>query len=132
MTDRHDEGLFTPDGADLAWPRFADVHAFVADYLAKMWARTIRDPDNTFRWCAKWWDHPLALDRLTALWRAHEAMHAQDGADASSWWTDHADPTRKALCAPDGPFTRCGPGRHQVPPELPIATPLLLGTSAVA
>jgi hypothetical protein len=134
----HDAGLFTTnadgDGdAPTAGPRFADVHAFVADYLATVWARTIRDPDNAFRWCPHWHAHPVALDRLTALWRAYELLHDMAGGEdaPNRWWLDHADPTRAALCTPDGPFARCGPGRHQLPPDLPVV-PLAPASSSVA
>lgn len=119
----HDDGLFAPGGDEPAadGPRFPDVYAFVGEYLAKVWARTIRDPDNAFRWCPHWHEHPVALDRLTALWRAYETLHGPAGGEEgpSRWWLDHADPTRAALCAPDGPFARCSANRHQIPPSLP-------------
>jgi hypothetical protein len=104
--------------------RHTDVHAFVTDYLARVWARVVRDPDNAFRWCAKWWDHPVALDRLTALWHAYEALHNEGGTGPARWWREHADPTLTVLTDPrTGPFAGCGPQRHQLPPELPSDLP---------
>jgi hypothetical protein len=100
--------------------RYADVHAFVTEYLCTRWARVVRDPDNAFRWCARWWDHPAALDRLTALWQAYEVLRAEGGTGPARWWREHADPTLTVLTDPrNGPFAGCGPHRHQLPPTLP-------------
>lgn len=122
-----------PDtGADAELPpvmRYADVHAFVVEYLCPRWARVVRDPDNAFRWCARWWDHPAALDRLTALWLAYEALHAPEpdgrpGTGPARWWREHADPALTVLTDPrNGPFAGCGPARHQLPPALPSDPP---------
>lgn len=103
--------------------RHADVHAFVRDHLAGMWSRLVRDPDSTFRWCPRWAEHPAALDRLTALWQAWEALQAEGGTGPSRWWVEHADPTLVALTDPRGQFAQCGPDRHQQPPDLPLADP---------
>lgn len=113
--------------------RYPDVHAFVAEYLCPRWARVVRDPDNTFRWCAKWWDHPVALDRLTALWHAYEALHNEGGTGPARWWREHADPTLTALTDPrTGPFAGCGPQRHQLPPALPSDRPTTVTAAAAA
>jgi hypothetical protein len=104
--------------------RYADVHAFVTGYLCPRWARVVRDPDNAFRWCSRWWDHPVALDRLTALWQAHETLHTEGGTGPARWWREHADPTLTVLTDPrNGPFAGCGSGRHQLPPALPSDPP---------
>jgi cytosine/adenosine deaminase-related metal-dependent hydrolase len=101
-------------------PGFEDVHEFVTQYLCPRWARVVRDPDNTFRWCAKWWDHPVALDRLTALWQAHQVLHAEGGTGPARWWREYGDPALLALAEPrSGPFAGCGPDRHRLPPTLP-------------
>jgi hypothetical protein len=119
----------TADRGPAAAARYSDVHAFVAEYLCPRWARVVRDPDNAFHWCAKWWDHPVALDRLTALWQAHEVLHAPEpdgraGTGPARWWREHADPTLTALTDPrNGPFAGCGPQRHQLPPALPSDPP---------
>lgn len=110
-------------GADAPQTRFADVHAFVVDYLAHAWARCLRETDTAFRWCPHWHQHPAVLDRLDALWRAYEALHAEGGTGPARWWRDHADPSLAAITSPKGPFARCGPERHQLPPPLPTAPP---------
>jgi hypothetical protein len=110
-------------------PVYPDVHTFVACYLAEVWARETRDQDQVFKWCPHWHTHRGALERLTALWHAYETLHAPEpdgrpGTGPARWWREHADPTLTALTHPTrGPFTRCGPGRHQLPPPLPLAHP---------
>jgi len=101
--------------------RFADVHSFVADYLAEARGRPVRDTDPTFRWRARWLEHRTVVDRLTDLWQAHEALHDEGATGAARWWRDHADPGLQALTHPKGPFAHCGPDRHQLPPRLPLA-----------
>ncbi len=95
---------------------FGDVHAFVNEHLANLFAHPVRDGDATFKWCPHWAEHPGAHARLTALWQAWEALHDGTGTGPSAWWRDHAEPTMRALTHPEGPFARCGPTRHQLPP----------------
>jgi len=99
---------------------FPDVHAFVTEHLVHLYARPIRDGDEHFKWCPRWWEHIAAHSRLTALWQAWEALHDGTGTGPAHWWRDYADPTMAALTAPDGPFAHCGPARHQPPPALPV------------
>jgi hypothetical protein len=119
-----DRGAPEPGYRDTPEARYPDVHAFVGEYLCPRWARVVRDPDNAFRWCARWWDHPVALDRLAALWQAYESMHAEGGTGPARWWREHADPTLTVLTDPrSGPFAGCGPHRHQLSPALPSDPP---------
>jgi Domain of unknown function (DUF4913) len=106
-----------------AEPHFPTVHAFVSGFLVKVYARKFRDQDTSFKWCAQWFHHAEAVCRLEALWKAFEALRTDPGTGASVWWRDHADPCMTALTAPDGPFAKCGPDRHQTPPELPTDDP---------
>jgi hypothetical protein len=119
-----DDGLLLPVGVEPVEPArppttYRDVRHFVTEYLVVMWARTVRDTDHGFKWCPHWHEHPAAVERLTALWQAYEALHRDGGTGPSQWWTHHADPHHAALTSPDGPFARCGPGRHQRSPLLP-------------
>lgn len=98
---------------------FPDVHAFVIEHLVNLFAHPVRDGDATFKWCPRWSEHPGAHARLTALWQAWEALHDGTGTGPSMWWREHADPTMRALTHPLGPFSRCGPSQHIVPPALP-------------
>jgi hypothetical protein len=120
-----DDELLLPIGAEPVAPdepatKFRDVQHFVTEYLVVIWARTMRDTDHGFKWCPQWEQHPAAVARLTALWQAYEALHRDGGTGPSTWWTHHADPHHAALTAPDGPFARCGPGRHLTAPPLPL------------
>jgi hypothetical protein len=102
-------------------PRYADVHAFVAEHLAEAWGRALRDPDNAFRWCTHWHEHSAARERLTALWQAWETARVEGGTALLRWWRE-ADAVRAALTTPgQSPFDSCRPGRHRLPPPLPTA-----------
>jgi hypothetical protein len=65
-------------------------------------------------WCASWWAHPEAVARLTALWRAWEALRLEPATGMSNWWTLHFDPhMRVVLDAERGPFASYTRGQHQ-------------------
>jgi hypothetical protein len=85
---------------------YATVESFVTDHLAVLIQRKL---EGTITWCPQWQEHPEAVDRLTALWTAWEAMrHSPIG--HSSWWLDHADPHLTVLMdANHGPFVHCSP-----------------------
>lgn len=104
-------------------PYFANVYEFVHEFLVKLYAKTVREGQSGFRWCAQWYFHTEAVARLEALWKAFEALRLDPGTGASTWWRDHADPCMAALTADTGPFTRCGPESHHAPPPLPAADP---------
>ena len=77
-------------------------------------------------WCASWWAHPEAVLRLTALWRAWEALRLEPATGMSNWWTLHFDPhMRLLLDAERGPFACCTRGQHQEgkPGPLPLTEP---------
>jgi hypothetical protein len=111
-----------PPTATAVEPRFPDVRAFVTELLALAWGRTVRDTDTDFRWCPHWHEHPTVVERLSALWQAHERARTEGGSAPTKWWRE-ADHTRTQLTAPKGPFARCGPERHQLPTPLPTAEP---------
>jgi|GEM_PF-2254721 len=117
-----DMGASRPAARDRAFV-FRDVYAFVAEHLVQLYARPIREGDEHFKWCPRWWEHTAAHSRLTALWQAWEALHDGTGTGPAHWWRDYADPTMATLTAPDGPFAHCGFGRHQPPPALPVFQP---------
>ncbi|MFH8789228.1 DUF4913 domain-containing protein [Streptomyces roseoverticillatus] len=101
---------------------FADVFAFVTGYLA----HTIRRPlDGTSAtWCPRWWDHPEAGARLSALWLAWEQLRLDPMLGMSTWWVQHADPHLQVLMDPkQGPFAACSPKGHTQTPleQLPVA-----------
>jgi hypothetical protein len=110
-------------GAPAASNFYPDVAAFVAGFLAPVFAREWHEQDTERRWCSSWWLHTEAVVRLEALWKAWETLRHDPGTGASSWLRDHADPTLQALTHPLGPFARCKPGRHHTLPPLVLDPP---------
>ncbi|MFG2774922.1 DUF4913 domain-containing protein [Streptomyces sp. NPDC048350] len=87
---------------------YADVFVFVTEYLSQMLRRRINGSSAT--WCPRWWAHPEAGARLSALWLAWEQLRQEPGAGMSTWWLHHADPHLRVLMDPDmGPFAACSP-----------------------
>ncbi|MDT9688409.1 DUF4913 domain-containing protein [Streptomyces sp. P9(2023)] len=87
---------------------YADVFVFVTEYLANMLRRRVNGSSST--WCPRWWAHPEAGARLTALWLAWEHLRQEPGTGMSTWWLHHADPHLRVLMDPDmGPFAACSP-----------------------
>jgi len=99
-------------------PLFPNVFAFVVDHLAHVYEREAAKM-STFRWCARWYEHPEAVSRLEGLWKAFEALRLDPTVGASTWWRDHADPAMSALSSGNGPFRQCTPDQHAAPQILP-------------
>ncbi|MFK0258568.1 DUF4913 domain-containing protein [Streptomyces sp. NPDC090445] len=99
---------------------FPDVVAFVSDYLAPMVRRPLDGVSAT--WCARWWEHPEAGSRLSALWLAWEHLRHEPALGISAWWIQHADPHLRVLMDPkQGPFAGCSPaGGHAEPTHDPL------------
>jgi hypothetical protein len=99
-------------------PHFSSVEDFVTDYLSLVSEVRTGGP---LVWCASWWAHPEAVARLTALWRAWEALRLEPATGMSNWWTLHFDPhIRVLLDAERGPFASCSRG-HQAGKPGPLA-----------
>lgn len=92
------------DGAD---DQFANLVEFVHGWLIPIYRRRVGDGRHR-TWCPKWWLHPEAVVRLTALWRSfEEAHHSGAPSDMSVWLRDHLDMHMPQLTAPDGPLKGC-------------------------
>ncbi len=75
-------------------------------------------------WCAQWWRHPEAVQRLNALWRSWEAMRGGPEPDWSTWWVSHFDEHMGQLTNVErGPFSQCGNGHRDYEEELPHEKP---------
>ena len=100
---------------------FSDVDVFVREFLAPTYRRSLEG--NHRAWCAEWWRHAEAINRLESLWRAWEHLRLDPATGMSIWWRDHADHHMQALLAPDGPFKGCGSDRGHQPraTALPLA-----------
>lgn len=101
---------------------FPNVYVFVQDFIVKVHARPVRD-GLSWHWCSHWWDHPEAVSRLEALWKAFEVLRRDPGTGAATWWRDYADPTMAALSDAGGTFAKCSDTSHAVPPDLPMEQP---------
>jgi hypothetical protein len=100
-----DDGRKVETGPDLPKSAFPDSATWVAQWLCPNLEREIK---RTFEWCPSWWDHPEAVQRIEALWRAWETLRVEGGKAMNTWWVDHADPQLAQLCNPDtGPFGHC-------------------------
>ena len=102
---------------------FPNVHVFVRDFLAHVYARDVGQQITGFRWCPQWAEHAEAYCRLESMWKAFEALRRDPGAGASVWWRDHADPAMNALTGSDGPFRGCSDTTHVLLPSLPTQEP---------
>jgi hypothetical protein len=101
-------------------PQFPDLESWVNGFFVITFAR----PRSQIRWCPKWWDHPEAVLRLDAMWRAWEAAALDPVRGMPAWIRDDLDPNLRTLFSPAGPFADCGDNQHVRPPELPVsATP---------
>ena len=94
-------------------PYFATVAEFVEQWLLPSYRRSVRGHDRT--WCPHWWEHPEALSRLDALWRAWEVLRLDPGTGLSVWWRDHCDHHMPVLLDANGPFKGCEDGHSDRP-----------------
>ena len=103
-------------------PFFASIEAFMDQFLSV--ATEVRT-GGPIAWCPKWWAHPEAVLRLTALWRAWETLRLEPGPGMSTWWTLHFDPHMRLLTdAERGPFAHCTRGHAEGKPgPLPLEKP---------
>jgi hypothetical protein len=96
-------------------PVYPCVEDWVEDYFLRMFRRPL---GGEFRWCPRWWLHPEAVSRLTAVWRAWEVCRLEPATGISDWYRDHLDHHFAILLGPRGPFFQCAPdtGHIEEPP----------------
>jgi len=97
-------------GPDVPAPVFGTVEDWAESYFLPMFRRK---QGGQYRWCARWWAHAEAVSRLTALWRAWEAMRLEPATGISDWYSAHLDYHLPILLGPDGPFCQCDRSVHQ-------------------
>lgn len=97
--------------------RYGCVADFVTLYFSLRFTRS--KAGGRWCWCPRWWDHPEAVSRLTALWLSWERLHPQPGIGRSLWYRDHLDHHLPILMGQDGPFRECSDSYHGRPkPEV--------------
>jgi hypothetical protein len=99
-------------------PVFDTLEAWVEQYFCVVFARPI---GGEVRWCPKWRDHPEAVTRLEALWRAWEALRLDANVGIAAWLTNYLDPQFAVLSSRAGTFSQCAPERHATAAPLPAA-----------
>jgi hypothetical protein len=110
-----------PDGEPQLY--FEKMPDWVDQFLCQAYRREI-SPKST--WCSEYWKHPEAALRLSAMWRAWEALRLEPGTGMSVWWRDHADHHMPRLLDANGPFKGCTLAGHGVNAKLeplPFAKP---------
>ncbi|MFF8287458.1 DUF4913 domain-containing protein [Streptomyces albus] len=86
----------------------------------------LAEPSADARWCHLWWEHPVAIARLHAVWLAWQELTdpASCGYTGPSvWHRDHLDPALRELRASTGPFAGCTKGEHQIDHRMPSLVP---------
>ena len=97
--------------------RYQNVHDWVEQWFSIHYARSM----TGIGWCPRWFDHPEALLRLTALWRSWEGARRDDTKGIASWLVYLADPLVRELFDKSGTFRYCSHGEHRkVPEALPL------------
>ncbi|MFD7915151.1 DUF4913 domain-containing protein [Streptomyces sp. NPDC059752] len=86
----------------------------------------LAEPSADARWCHLWFEHPVAIARLHALWLAWQEL--TDPATCgytgpSAWHRDHLDPCLRELRNSSGPFAGCTKGEHQIGHRMPGIVP---------
>ncbi len=119
-------GTHEDTGEEAPEPYFPNVDVFVREFLAPTYRRSLEGSHRV--WCAEWWRHAEAINRLESLWRAWEHLRLDPATGMSIWWRDHADHHMPALLSPDGPFKGCGSNRgHQPRADALPVSPALSG-----
>lgn len=87
---------------------YGSVDEFVREFLFPLYRRRIdgdrANGSTSFRWDPQWWNHPEAVARLEALWRAWEHLRQDPSLGLSVWFRDHADHHMPILLSQFGPF----------------------------
>ncbi|MFI0205915.1 MULTISPECIES: DUF4913 domain-containing protein [Streptomyces] len=86
----------------------------------------LAEPSAEARWCHVWFEHPVAVARMHALWLAWQEL--TDPATCgytgpSAWHRDHLDPCLRELRNSSGPFAGCTKGEHQIGHRMPGVVP---------
>ena len=88
---------------------FLSVDDWVEAYFVPVFRRPL---GGEFRWCAQWFDHAEARERLDSLWRSWEALRVDEPAGMATWLTSLLDPQLPILMGARGPFHECTLERH--------------------
>lgn len=125
MTGTTDHDTVDPLGWDPVTESAEDdgpIYANLAEWVSHWFAPIVRRRPRV--WCARWWDHPEALDRLGTLWVAWEAAQKEGHSAPSYWWVFHFENHWHALTdAREGPFAGCASEHRAAAAPLEIIDP---------
>jgi hypothetical protein len=100
-----------PDEDEAPEPVFGQLPDWV-DHFLESFPRPL---GGEYRWCRKWWLHPEAITRLTALWHSWEVLRLQPGTGIANWLRDYLDHQLPILLGRSGPFASCNEDEHTDP-----------------
>ncbi|MGW5922158.1 DUF4913 domain-containing protein [Nocardia fluminea] len=105
-------------------PQFGDFTDFAQRWMLPTISVRLAQAnrENTFTWCARWWDHRPVAVRIAHLHSAFEAMRrSKAGSSLNTFFLSHLDPhVNLILDAANGPLHRCTRTHHQATPSLPF------------
>ncbi|MEV4949747.1 DUF4913 domain-containing protein [Streptomyces sp. NPDC053755] len=126
-TDDEAEWKFPPFILLLESPEYDDeLRALIEWVEGVLVPGYLAGPSADARWCHLWFEHPVAVARLHALWLAWQELTDPATCDytgPSVWHRDHYDPCIRELRAPTGPFAGCVKGEYQIEHRLPGLVP---------
>ncbi|MFF2331872.1 MULTISPECIES: DUF4913 domain-containing protein [unclassified Streptomyces] len=122
-----DEAQFPPFILLLDSPEYDDeLRALIEWVEGVLVPGYLAEPSSDARWCHMWFEHPVAVARLHALWLAWQELTdpATCGYTGPSvWHRDHLDPCMNQLRPSTGPFAGCTKGEHQIDHRMPGVVP---------
>lgn len=125
--EEEDEWQFPPFILLLDPPQYDDeLRALIEWVEGVLVPGYLAEPSADARWCHLWFEHPVAIARLHALWLAWQELTdpATCGYTGPSvWHRDHLDPSMRELRSSTGPFAGCTKGEHQIAHRLPGTVP---------
>lgn len=107
MTESHDDSAESIEPNGYRGEDFVFTPEELVDWVEGLVAmlESVDRSQNQY-WCAQWWNHSEAVDRLRGLYE--QWLEAQAEGGMSSWWIDHYDRQATILFAKRGPFGECG------------------------
>jgi hypothetical protein len=105
------------DLAEPPGPYYPTLPQWVDEWLLPVYRRSVSGHQRA--WCPQWWQHPEAVARLDALWRAWEHLRLDAATGMSVWFRDHADHHMTILLDADGPLKGCN-ATHSARPLEPL------------
>lgn len=94
VDELHQQRDTQPAGSKTIEPVYPSLGEWVE---ARLLPNRERQAGNQHRWCNQWAEHPEAVARLQACWRAWETLRLDPTLGMSVWYRDHHDPCINAI-----------------------------------